>query len=133
MLRRLLFVMASFIMILSVFSCKKDELAANAVFYGKWKTSYGDTIEFARENGKDILTYDESLNPFMPTNTKREYRYHLDKLAIKMPDGYPAISAFRVFQSFTWIQEGQSFSLQGIEWFLFMSASTTYFTFTKIP
>jgi hypothetical protein len=133
MYRRFLIVIVSFVTIAVHSSCKKDKISGPGLFYGKWKTSYGDTVNFAWENGKNILTFDNSMNPQMPVTTKQEYRYEGNKLSIKMPDGYPAISVFRTFQSFDWVEEGKSFTIQGIEWFMFLSASSSYFTFTKIP
>lgn len=133
MRRNFLFITVLFAMIIAIFSCKKNNDSGGELFYGKWETSYGDTIIFARENGKDILTFDYSMNPFMPATTKRQYTYSNNKLTIKIPEGYPTTEVFRILNSFSWIQQGQSFSIQGVEWFAFMSSTQTYFTFTKIP
>lgn len=112
-------------------SCSKENQPGAQQFYGKWRTSYGDTIEFKKENGKAILIYDESRNPSLPWIVKREYRYDNNKLAIKLPAS-SSVGEYRVFQTFAWIQAPQSFTIQGIEWFNFLSSTQTYFTFTRI-
>jgi len=109
-------------------SCKKDA-AENELLYGKWKTSYGDTIKFARESNNDILTYDASMNPVQPVDTKTDFRYINGKLEIKR---YPGMADFSRLETFKWKNVGQSFEVQGVEWFMFLSSTTTYFTFTKI-
>lgn len=137
MLRRFSFVPIAALLTTFFFSCKKstDSNGSNTLFYGKWKTSYNDTIEFIHENGKDYVIYDESMSPAVPFNSKKQFRYSLGKLHIEMPTGWPApgVVDFRKLDSFNWIITGQSFGVQGVEWFLFMSSSSTYFTFTKIP
>lgn len=110
-------------------SCKKDNMAEYDMLYGKWKTSYGDTITFARENSNDILTYDVSLNPVLPVDTKTDFRYINGKLEIKR---YPGLTDFSKLETFKWKNIGQSFEVQGVEWFMFLSSTLTYFTFTKI-
>lgn len=110
-------------------SCKKDAAAENELLYGKWKTSYGDTITFARENRSNILTYDVSLNPTLPVDTKTDFRYVNGKLEIKK---YSGLADYSRLETFKWKSVGQSFEVQGLEWFTFISSTTTYFTFTKI-
>ncbi|HEX7906272.1 MAG TPA: hypothetical protein VF487_20500 [Chitinophagaceae bacterium] len=119
------------ILLWSFFSCSKENQVEYQQFYGKWKTSYGDTIEFKKENGKSVLIYNELMNPSLPVAVKREFRYNNNKLAIKLP-GYPSTDEYREFQTFAWIQAQQSFTIQGIEWFNFLSSTQTYFTFTRI-
>lgn len=109
-----------------LFACKKDAVVDRDPFIGQWTTSYGDTIEFAKQNGKNVLLYDESLNPAMSITTAREFRYKDSKLEIIRG------SEFYRLQSFKWNEVGKSFEIQGIEWFQFMSSTTTFFTFTKI-
>ncbi len=60
----------------------------------------------------------------------KEYTYKDNKLGLK--DGLNG-DDFHFFQSFKWIQKGSVFEIQGIQWFMFLSSTTTYFTFTKIP
>ena len=117
-----LFVMAS-----TFISCQKESTTTS--IYGQWKTNYGDTITFSKENGKNMLTYDQSLNADRPVDTKIEFTYSDNKLGIL--DGLNG-NDFRMLQSFKWKQRGRSFEVQGIEWFLFVNSTNTYFTFTKI-
>jgi hypothetical protein len=111
------------------FSCSKNNQPDNTILYGKWKTSYGDTILFAHENGIDVLTYKNSLNNALSVVSKNDFSYQHNKLGIK--DGLNGPD-YRFLQTFTWNQPGTSFTVQGVEWFLFMNSTNTYFTFTKI-
>jgi hypothetical protein len=121
----------AFLIAVSVFSCKKESDITDSTFLGKWKTSYGDTISFSLAGSKKIIRYDRSMNPSFPMTSEFEYTYRNKKLGIK--DGYSAtLDGFRFFQSFKWLDEGKSFEIQGVEWFLFLSSTLTYFTFTKI-
>jgi hypothetical protein len=74
------------------------------------------------------------MNPTLPNRASFQYAYKDNKLGIK--DGFVSPASFsggyRFFQSFKWLDEGRLFEIQGVEWFLFMSSTTTYFTFTKI-
>jgi hypothetical protein len=125
---RLLFsITILFFLALAVTSCQKEDVTP--AIYGQWKTSYGDTITFSKENGKDILTYDLSLNASRPVDTKKEFIFRDNKLGIL--DGLNG-NDFRMLQSFNWKQQGLSFEVQGVEWFLFVNSTNTYFTFTKI-
>lgn len=138
MFRQFSLLLATALLTALSFSCKKnnDSTGTNTLFYGKWKTSYNDTIEFTHENGKDYVIYDESMSPAVPFNARKQFRYSMGKLDIEMPPGYPGIGMFpgyRTLNSFTWNNPGQSFTIQGVEWFMFLSSTTTYFTFTKIP
>jgi hypothetical protein len=127
--------LSSVIMLLTVtiiasISCTRDnQPAADPSLYGSWKTSYGDTITFSKENGKDILTYNMSLNAVLPVHTKKAYSFQNDKLSIH--DG-PSATDFRTINTFKWQEKGRSFEVQGIEWFMFLSSTATWFTFTKI-
>jgi len=113
-------------------SCRKDSTSREAIFYGKWKTSYGDTITFAPKDGKNIVFDfpDYSATSLGGVQTKvRQYAYTNGKLQLNdLPD---IGSQFRTLHSFTWVQPGTVFTVQTTEWFIFMSALYT-FTFTKI-
>jgi hypothetical protein len=114
-------------------ACKKNNNEDNpeaSLFYGKWKTSYGDTIIFSSSNNKNMLNYDISLNPAFAPRANNEYTYKDQKLGVK--DGFGSPGSFRFFDSFRWIQRGSEFEIQGIQWFMFISSMGTYFTFTKI-
>jgi hypothetical protein len=133
MKKQILLLSCSLLIAVFIFSCKKDKDIATTTFLGKWKTSYGDTVVFARVNGQNIISYDRTMNPTLPNRSNSEYTYKDNKLGIK--DGFVnpgSITGFRFFQSFKWLEEGRSFEIQGVEWFMFMSSTTTYFTFTKI-
>lgn len=137
MLRHFSFFVTATLLTAISFSCKKnsDSTGSNTLFYGKWKTDYNDTIEFTHENGKDYVIYDESMSPAVPFDAKKQFRYSLGKLHIQMPPGYAGsglYSGFRTLNTFTWNVPGESFTVQGIEWFLFISSTNTYFTFTRI-
>jgi hypothetical protein len=111
-------------------SCAKGPGNGAALFYGYWETSYGDTIEFSRVNGKDMVRYNMSMNPTLPATTSSEYKYVDGRLGVNYgPGGW---GGFHFFQSFRWIEPGRSFQLQSVEWFSFLSSTQTYFTFTKI-
>jgi hypothetical protein len=114
-----------------LFSCKKENNNDISLFYGSWKTSYGDTIEFSKSGNKNMLSYDFSMNPALPTTTNHEYTYQSNKLGVK--NGRSGSNNFYFFQSFRWLQTSQQFEVQGIDWFPFISSTQTYFTFTKIP
>lgn len=124
-----LLALAAFSLILS--SCKKEDSDSIALFYGKWSTSYSDTIEFFQNGSNNIIRYDKSLNPTMPVTTDEEYTYRDNKLGIK--NGYDRPGGFTFLKSFSWIERGRSFRVQAVEWFNFISSTTTWFTFTKIP
>lgn len=101
------------------------------MFYGSWKTSYGDTIEFFRQDDRNVLRYDYSMNPSNPTKIDQEYFYHDDKLGLKRVWAGTSGTLY-TFQSFRWIQKGQVFEVRGVEWFNFISSTQTVFNFTKI-
>ena len=67
----------------------------------------------------------------MPTTTDHEYNYQDIKLGLK--NGLNGPNGFHILQSFRWLQRARQFEVQGVEWFLFISSTQTYFTFTKIP
>ena len=118
------------VIIVASSSCPRDDQpAADSSLYGTWKTSYGDTITFLKENGKDILTYDMSRNMAQPLRTKKEYSFQHNKLSLQE---LPGTTDFRTITTFKWRETGRSFEVQGIEWFNFLSSTLTYFTFTKI-
>jgi len=126
---RLLFIVTSLLVTASTsISCQKEDASPGNSFYGQWKTSYGDTISFSRENGKNILTYNQSMNPNLQVDLKKEFTYRDNKLGIL--DGLNG-NDFRMLQTFKWNRQGRSFEVQGVEWFLFVNSTNTYFTFTK--
>lgn len=112
------------------FSCTKETTDAPEVLYGNWKTSYGDTIVFANVNGLSTATYNATQNPTMPNRSSYEFTYRNNTLGIK--DWLTNGNDFRFFNTFKWITQGESFQIQGVQWFGFINSTATYFTFTKI-
>lgn len=113
------------------FSCSKDK-SGRDILLGKWKSSYGDTISFYKENGKNIVHYKvASYSPGpVPVGDFHEYSYENERLSIK--DNAGSSEPFRELTTFTWTDKGNVFTVQGVQWFMFMSATITYFKFTKI-
>ncbi|MBL7742214.1 MAG: hypothetical protein JNN00_01960 [Chitinophagaceae bacterium] len=131
MKKNFLFSSFAFLLLLHLASCDKQTGITVSTFHGKWKTSYNDTIEFLRIGGKNILRYNQSMNPSLTVPANYEYTYQDNKLGVK--DGLSGLAVFRIYQSFRWLEEGHSFEVQGVEWFPFISSTATYFTFTRIP
>lgn len=128
--RHLLVLLLGLVMIVSVFSCKKDNISSAAIFYGKWKTSYGDTITFARQDGKNVIYYFNDLNPGPGVpGAIREYAYFAGtfqmKYVVSVNDPFFAVKTFK------WVTLGKVFTIMNVEWFPYMSSIST-FTFTKI-
>ena len=132
MKKQLLYI-STFLVITSTlfFSCGKENYDEASLFYGRWETNYGDTITFSRTNNKNILNYDVSLNPAFAPRTNHEFTFANNKLGLK--NGRSGSADFYFFHSFRWLQTGWQFEVQGVDWFLFISSTQTYFTFTKIP
>jgi hypothetical protein len=118
-------------LLFAFFGCKKQSLDSASQFYGYWKTSYGDTIRFSRQGNKNVITYDLTMNPSMPVRTTNEYTFENNKFGIR--DGMASVTGFRYINSFAWVSPNEEFQVQGVEWFFFLSSTSTIFTFTKIP
>lgn len=109
--------------------CSKDYTGSESDLYGTWTkgTNFGDTLWFMKKNNQNIMRY----NGFGTTAlTEVGYRYKNGKLSLKLyapqtPDYYP-------ITSFTWVQPGNEFKIQGIQLFMFMSSTNTYFTYRKL-
>jgi len=112
--------------------CKKNKVQDEAALYGTWVKgpNAGDTLWFMKKNNQYILRQNESFNAAMPVYTEKEYRFRDGKLGIKLYS--PSSQEYYPISSFTWTQPGSEFSLQGIQLFLFMSSTLTYFTYRKI-
>jgi len=131
MTRQLLLVLLGFSLIISSFSCIKEESDTNK-FYGYWKASYGDTVLFAHQNGRDVLIYDVSGSPGGPEpgyTNDHEFDYHDGKFYIKQ--GIGTSSNFLEVPSFKWVTVGREFRIEKREWLYFIS-SVGKFTFTRI-
>ncbi|MEI9912283.1 MAG: hypothetical protein WDO71_23080 [Bacteroidota bacterium] len=76
------------------------------------------------------MLQNESFNAGMPHYTEKEYRFRNGQLSIKL---YAPISQeFYPIDSFSWTQVGEEFTIQGIQLFMFMSSTMTYFTYRKL-
>jgi hypothetical protein len=131
MTRHLLPVLIGCTVIISSFSCKKGESNPNK-FYGYWKASYGDTVTFAHQNGRNVLIYDVSGSPGGPEpgfTNDHEFDYHNGKFYIRQ--GIGTSSNFMEVPSFAWVKVGKEFTVEKREWLYFIS-SVGKFTFTKI-
>lgn len=115
-----------------VVSCSKDDTASESALYGTWVkgTQAGDTLRFMRKNNKYIMLQNESFNAGMPNYTEKEYRFRNGRLSIKIYA--PSSQDFYPVDSFSWTQVGSEFTIQGIQLFMFMSSTQTYFTYRKL-
>lgn len=77
------------------------------------------------------MRYDLTMNPAMPMRVEQEYAYRNGKLGVKT--GLTGLADYRFFQTFRWINPGTEFEIQGVEWFPFLSSTSTYFTYKKLP
>ena len=118
------------LIVIALISCSKESKSVPQFFYGKWKANYGDTLVFSRSNGRNIVTYNNSMNSLNLMRADHEFTYRDEKLGVIQWSG---TQEFNFFSSFRWIQPGESFEIQGIQWFGFLNSTMTYFTFTKIP
>lgn len=108
--------------------CHKDGVSgAESELYGSWSkgTNFGDTLQFMRKNGRNIMRKGESFNAGVPVYSETEYSFGNGKFGLKF-------SNWRPISSFAWTQPNVEFSILGFQVYLFMSSSTTVFTFRKI-
>jgi hypothetical protein len=113
-------------------ACDKDGAPSEAALYGTWVkgNQTGDTLQFLRKNGKDIMRQNESFNAGLPAYTEKEYQYQNGKLSLQL--FAPSSNEFYPVDSFRWTSFGREFTLQGIQLFIFMSSTQTYFTYRKL-
>ena len=113
--------------------CHKESFnGSEADLYGTWVkgTNAGDTLRFLKKNNKNIMQINESFNAGMPMYTEKEYSFRNGILKIKTFN--PVSQDYFSIDSFTWIQPGSEFKIQGIQLFMFMSSTGTYFTYHKL-
>jgi hypothetical protein len=119
-------------LLLTLISCGKDadEIIPDYL-YGTWKITSGDTLTLTRVDGANTANCD--LN-YLSVRKRSNYpfTYRNEKLGIKAGVFY-STTDYRFFDSFRWIQRGQSFEIRQIEWFPLSSSTNTYYTFTKLP
>ena len=116
-------------------SCRKETAATSTtatpeIFSGKWKASYGDTINFSSSVTNNSVTYKDYFTSPIIVKTNA-FTYQNNRLGIKNWLLGP-VDDYKFFDTFKWIQEGQVFDVQGIEWHPFTNSSIVYYRFTKI-
>jgi hypothetical protein len=112
--------------------CNKDLTGTESDLYGIWikGPDAGDTLRFMKKNNKNIIQINESFNAGMPMYTEKEYTLRNGKLKIKTYS--PVSQNYYSIDSFSWVQAGNEFTIQGIQLFMFMSSTMTYFTYRKL-
>ncbi|MES2374751.1 MAG: hypothetical protein V4557_19395 [Bacteroidota bacterium] len=117
------------LLLLTFTSCSKDaDDIIPDYLYGTWKITNGDTLTLARVN---IANCDLNYGP-VRKRSDYPFTFRNEKLGIKAPS-FNSTGEYRFFDSFRWIQPGQSFEILQIQWFPLSSSTNTYYTFTKIP
>lgn len=122
----LLFFMIAFV------GCKKEIAGTESDLYGTWVKgpNFGDTLHFMRKNNQNIMRINESFNIAMPVYTEKEYTLRNGILKIK--NFSPGSQDYISINSFTWTQVGSEFRILGYQLFMFMSSTSTSFTYRKI-
>ena len=110
-------------------ACTKNNDISESSFYGTWVkgSNFGDTLIFAKENGINVLKYNDSFNPALAMYDTVAYRYRNNKLRVAFYG-----TTDREISSFAWKEEGKVFELLGYQLFPFMSSSVTKFEYRKI-
>lgn len=111
-------------------ACSKSASDGEALFYGRWLTSYGDTVVFSRQGGQNQVSFDYSMNPLMPQTSQHRFACFNQKLAIDY--SFDPSAEFKTFDSFYWTDKGKEFKIKAFEWFNFVSSTQSWFTFTRI-
>ncbi len=126
-----LFIVVSIAFAMLATACSKNNDDNETVFYGTWinNNAPGDTLQFMRKNSKNILRFNQSLNPGMPLYLEIEYRYKNGKLSAAV---FGSFEPIRDIDSFTWIQQNKKFDVLGYQLYLIMSSTVTHFTYTKV-
>jgi len=112
--------------------CKKELAGTESDLYGTWikGKQAGDTLQFLRKNNQNIMRMNESFNAGMPVYTEKEYSLRNGVLKIK--SFAPVSQEYHTITSFTWTQPGNEFTIPGFRLFMFMSSTTTSFTYHKL-
>lgn len=120
-------------MLLTVISCSKDaEDIIPDYLYGTWKITNGDTLTLILANGANTANCDLNYGP-VRKRSDYPFTFRNEKLGIKGGFGYRSGDDYIFFDSFRWIQSGQSFEIQKYQWFPLSGSIGDYYTFTKIP
>lgn len=127
-----------FVIVLNIFAalsfliaaCTKDKSASDeSLFYGKWESNVGDTIIFLQREGRNIFQYGTFNLPSVPREVG--FSYENNKLALKNDMSNP--EKLQMLNSFKWVHNRTTFEVQGVDMYSFMSSTSTWFSFTKIP
>lgn len=119
--------------LLVLISCSKDaDDIIPDYLYGTWKITNRDTLTLTRVNGANIANCDLNYGPVWK-RSDYPFTYRNGKLGVKGRIGYRNGDDYDLFDSFRWVQPGQSFEIMKIQWFPFSSDALSYYTFTKIP
>ena len=135
MRKRVLYISVA-LLLLTLASCSKDaDDIIPDYLYGSWKISnpVSDTLTLARVNGFNIATCDLDYGPVYK---RRDYPFTFRNGILGIKGGFDSFrngGDYGFFDSFTWVQQGQSFKIQKIQWFPLSSSIGDYYTFTKIP
>jgi len=131
-MKRIAIIPAVIILAVLFTGCEKNNAGGEAALYGVWVkgSSFGDTLWFMKKNGYDILRKAESFNAGMPVYSEKQYRFENGRLRIQI--FAPSSPDFYDIDSFTWTQLGTEFKVQGIQLFMFMSSTNTYFIYHKL-
>jgi len=119
-------------LVITFANCQKSKDHDASGLYGVWVkgSNFGDTLWFIQKNGLNVLRKAESFNAGMPVYSEKEYQFNEGKLRIQ--NFAPYSMDFYDIDSFTWTQMGTEFKIQGIQLFMFMSSTNTYFTYHKL-
>lgn len=129
MLRALIFsCIAGFLLV----ACTKTNASEESLFYGRWVNAVtpNDTLWFTSKSGKNILRINNSFNPSLPFYDEYEYGYKNGKLSVILPGATPFK---REVDSFNWTQTNKEFEILGYQLYLFMSSTSSRFTYRKLP
>lgn len=135
MRKRVLYITAALVL-LTLASCNKnDDDTIPDYLYGNWKISNpaGDTLTLSRIDGYNVARANLTFFP-PPIRSDYPFTYRNGKLGIKGGfNSYRANGDYGFFDSFRWVQPGQSFEIMKQDWFHFSASIGDYYTFTKIP
>jgi hypothetical protein len=123
----------SLLAMVSFSSCKKDKKSSTeGELYGTWvnRNSPGDTLIFMNKNQKNIVSINLSFNPTLPVRRELEYTYQDGRLDINT--SMASSAPLQQISTFTWLEKGKVFEVNGFQLYLFMSSTLTKFVYVKI-
>lgn len=110
-------------------ACSKNNENNASQLYGAWAKGNqpGDTIVFMNDGGRHIVQFAASNVAGVPGYSRYDYRYRQKKLFISM-----SATEEYLCNSFSWVQEGKSFQLQGNDLYWYMSSIAPKYVYTKV-